>query len=84
MSFSANQTRDGWTTTVTEAPRGSNFKVGDVVVSYAATWEDLDGPNTLETILERDLGKGLTSFSFAVERNGEIWVEAFNLTSLAN
>jgi hypothetical protein len=51
-------------------------------VSYVTTWEDLNGPDTLETILNRELANGTSSFSFAVSRNGEIWIEAFNLASL--
>ena len=62
-----------------QAPRASS--VGDTLVSYVATWEALDRPDSLQTILERELESGKSSFSFAVQRNGEIWIEAFTLAS---
>ncbi len=84
LRFVSRETDAGWTTVVVEAPSASNFAVGDQLVSYVATWEDLDGPNSLQTILERELASGTSTFSFAVSRDGEIWVEAFNLASLGN
>ena len=82
MRFVSRDTGAGWTTEVAEVRGNSNFKVGDTLVSYVSTWEDLNGPDTLETILTRELSNGTSSFSFAVSRNGEIWIEAFNLASL--
>jgi hypothetical protein len=84
LQFVSRQHSSGWTTEVTEAPAASNFKVGDTLVSYVSTWEDIDGPNTFQDILERELANGTSSFSFAVSRDGEIWIEAFNLASLGN
>lgn len=82
MRFVSRDTGAGWTTEVAEVRGNSNFRVGDTLVSYVSTWEDLNGPDTLETILTRELDNGTSSFSFAVSRNGEIWIEAFNLASL--
>ena len=84
LRFVSREGDAGWITEVVEAPSSSNFRTGDRLVSFVSTWEDLDGPNSLQTILERELANGTSSFSFAVSRDGEIWVEAFNLTSLAN
>ncbi|MDJ0638149.1 MAG: protein kinase [Paracoccaceae bacterium] len=81
LKFAARPNGSGWTTEVVEAPSGSNFRVGDVLVSYVATWEALDGPNTLQTILERERESGKSSLSFAVQRDGEIWIEAFSVAS---
>lgn len=84
LRFVTTENNSVWTTKVHEAPEASNFKVGDTIVSYVSTWESLDGPNSLVTILERELAKGTSGFSFAVSRDGEIWVETFNLAALAN
>lgn len=82
LRFVSRETDAGWSTVVVDAPSGSNFQIGDRLVSYVSTWEDLDRPNSLQSILERELANGTSTFSFAVNRRGEIWVEAFNLASL--
>ncbi len=84
LRFVTRENNSVWTTKVLEAPANSNFQRGDTIVSYVSTWESLDGPNSLETIIERELAKGTSSFSFAVSRDGEIWVEAFSLAAIAN
>ena len=84
LKFVARQDDGVWATVVTEAPSSSNFNTGDILVSFVSTWENLDGPNSLKTIVERELASGTSKFSFAVKRDGEIWVEAFNLAALAN
>jgi non-specific serine/threonine protein kinase len=84
LRFVTRKDGAGWKTEVIEAPGSSSFKVGDTLVAFASTMESLDGPNSLQNVLERELASGKSSFSFAVKRNGEIWVEAFNLASLAN
>ncbi len=70
-------------TRVSSAPSGSNFQVGDRVVAFMATGEKIAGDVTIKSILERELEAGRTSFSFAVDREGEMWVEDFNLAALS-
>ncbi|MEM7718518.1 MAG: protein kinase [Pseudomonadota bacterium] len=83
LSFVARERGDSWITEVASVPGGtSNFEVGDTLVSYVSTWEDLNGPDTLKNILDREMANGTSSFSFAVSRDGEIWIEAFNLAAL--
>ncbi len=84
LQFVIRETEAGWSTVVVDAPSGSSFQIGDQLVSYMANWEKLDGPNSLQTILEEELASGTSTFSFAVSRNGEMWVESFNLASLGN
>ncbi len=84
LRFASVEGADGWSTQVVEAPDTSNFQVGDTLVSYVGTWENLDAPDSLNTILERELAAGTSRFSFAVRRDGEIWVEDFNLVSQDN
>ena len=82
LQFVSREAGGSWITQVSQVPSASNFQVGDTIVSYVSTWEDVNGPDTLETILNREMAKGTSSFSFAVSRDGEIWIEAFNLASL--
>ncbi|MEM6385837.1 MAG: protein kinase [Pseudomonadota bacterium] len=82
LQFVSRNTGESWITEVSEAPATSNFKVGDRLVSFVSTWEDLTGPDSLEAILSSGMESGASTFSFAVSRNGEIWIEAFNLTPL--
>ncbi len=82
LQFVSREAGDSWITQVSQAPSASNFQVGDTIVSFVSTWEDVNGPDTLETILNRELAKGTSSFNFAVSRGGEIWIETFNLASL--
>ena len=84
LRFVTRDSGAGWTTEVTEVPDGSNFKVGDMLVAYGSQMEMLNGQNSLQNVLERELENGTSSFSFAVRRDGEIWLETFTLASLAN
>ncbi|MDA9865167.1 protein kinase [bacterium] len=84
LKFVANEEGGVWTTEVVAAPDTSNFMVGDIIVSFVSTWENLDGPNSLKTILDRELADDKSTVSFAVRRNGQIWMEDFNLAALAN
>jgi serine/threonine protein kinase len=84
LKFATRQVNGAWTTEVVDAPSSVSLNVGDVLVSFVSTWESLDAPNSLKTILERELLNGTTSFSFAVKRDGEVWVEAFNLAAAGN
>jgi hypothetical protein len=45
------------------------------------TSERIQGPETLRQIITRDLKTGRSNFSFAVQRNGQMWVESFNLSN---
>ncbi|MEO0915415.1 MAG: protein kinase [Pseudomonadota bacterium] len=83
LSFVSRESGGSWITEVASVPSGTtNFRVGDTLVSYVSTWEDLNGPDTLKAILDREMANGTSSFSFAVSRDGEIWIEAFNLAAL--
>ncbi|MDA8586200.1 protein kinase [Rhodobacteraceae bacterium] len=73
-----------WTTKILVAPEASDFQVGDTLVSYLSTLESLDGPNSLQAILERELPKGTTSFNFVIDRAGDVWIQAFQLAALVD
>ena len=81
----ATQNEDGTPVTrVIAAPVGSGFSVSDKVVAFMATGEALDGSLSMKELIERELAAGRTNFSFAIERQGEIWVKDFQLAALAN
>jgi len=82
LSFVSRENGSTWSTEVTNVPSSSNFQVGDTIVSYIATWQNLDEPNSMKTILDQELAKGKSSFSFAVSRGQEIWIESFDLASV--
>lgn len=82
LSFVARENGSAWSTEVTNVPSSSNFQIGDTIVSYIATWQNLDEPNSLKNILDEELAKGKSSFSFAVSRGQEIWIESFDLASV--
>ncbi len=81
LSFVSRQTGSVWTTQVSSIPNASNFQVGDTIMSYILTWENVDGPSSMKTILDRELANGTSNFSFAVNRGSEIWIADFDLAS---
>ena len=83
LRFISRDDGTGWKTEVLEAPEASPLEVGDTLVSYVATWEDLTEPMSLSTILERELANGKSDFSFSINRNGETWLETFTLATLS-
>jgi hypothetical protein len=69
-------------TQVAYAPVGSNFRAGDVILSYVSTSETIGEGISMADLLEREMAAGTTTFSFAVRRAGEVWIEAFRLAAL--
>ena len=72
---------DVWSTTVTAVPDGSTIQLGDQVVAFITTSELIQGPDTLREVISRELQAGRTDFSFAIRRDGQIWVETITLKS---
>ncbi len=64
-----------WRTTVVEAPSelAGILEVGDLVVSFISTGEEVTGRDTLKDIFERELIAGTEVFLFAVERGDSTW-----------
>lgn len=48
--------------------------VGDRLVALMPSNELIDGPETLADLIQREVRKGTTQFSFAVSRGSEMWV----------
>ncbi|MEL6513588.1 MAG: protein kinase [Pseudomonadota bacterium] len=84
--FETRFVNGAWKTTVVNVPDslGSELEAGDEIVAYIPTSELIDGRQTLKTILDRELSAGVTSFSFAVQRDGAMWVGALNYSNDLN
>ena len=72
-------TGSGWTTSVADMPNAQNggLAEGDILTSYIATGEVIDGRDTLVEIFNRELAAGTDQFTFAVQRAGSLWVASF-------
>ena len=84
LSFAIRQSGTKWSTEVIGAPDGSSFRIGDTLVSYISTFEDVSGADSFATILERELQNGVSVFNFAVNRDGKVSIEAFTLAALGS
>ena len=84
FSFVETPGPNGWVTTVISAPEGEGLQLGDQLIAYASTGFRLNTPGALQTLLERELETGNTSFNFVVQRSGAMWVKAFDLAALAD
>ncbi len=67
-----------WTTSVTSVAEGeTELQVGDEVIAYMSTSEPIIERETLSSIFTRELQNGTDEFSFAVSRDGSMWVASF-------
>lgn len=82
LSFRSAFVDGTWITTVSQVPEGSSLSVGDVIVAHMADSQRIDGPDTLEKILRTQNADETQTFSFAVQRDGNMWVESLTLSSL--
>lgn len=75
----------GWQTTVVALPENQSggLEVDDVIMSYIPTSENVDGPDTLFNIFNRESEKGAEQFMFAVQRNGSLWVASLAYEGVA-
>ena len=78
--FRAVYAGSSWQTTVAILADGQDggLQVGDVVTSYIPTGETVEGPDSLMNIVSREIESGAEQLTFAVERNGGLWVASLN------
>ncbi len=78
------ETGDGPRPVVVALPHGlvTDLQVGDVLLVYAATGEMLDSASALVNLLKRAIADGVTTFGFAVQRNGSMAVGTLRLPDL--
>lgn len=75
----------GWQTTVASLPDSQNggLQTGDVIAQFIPTGEAIDDRDTLFNIFERELANDTEQFTFAVQRNGSLWVASLSYTGAA-
>ncbi len=78
--FQITREGDGWKTVVTESSDQGDGALlpGDEVVSYIRTSVPIDGPTSLQDLLEAELAEGQKNFNFAVLRDGSTWLASLN------
>ena len=66
----------GWQTSVVELAESQEggLVIGDVIMSYIPTSEEVNARDTLFNIFNRESENGAEQFMFAVQRNGSLWV----------
>ncbi len=74
LEFRTHHNGDSWTTIVTSAPAQSDLQEGDALVALMSTSEQLNERTSLINVLNRELGNGSNEFSFAVSREGSMWI----------
>jgi len=66
---------EAWSTQVTTIAEGeTELQVGDELIAYMSTSEPVVERTSLPSIFTRELQNGTEEFSFAVSRNGSMWV----------
>jgi hypothetical protein len=80
IGFETRRLDDEWVTTVTNVPEGadSDLKAGDTLIAYMLTSELVDGRTSVKTIVDREIANGNSQFSFAVNRNGTMWIASLD------
>jgi tRNA A-37 threonylcarbamoyl transferase component Bud32 len=75
----------GWTTSVValDQVEQGGLEVGDVITSYISTGETIDQRDSIMNIFERELADGTEQFSFAVQRDGGLWVASHTVSGAA-
>ena len=79
------QTRleDGvWVTRVTATSDEASLVEGDILIGLVRTNQRVDGPEALARIIDSEMAEGRHGMAFAVERDGQMWVETLVMPSL--
>lgn len=76
ISFETRLVDGEWITTVTQAPAAvsGELKVGDQLIAYMRTSEPIDQRTSVKSIMDREIADGTSQFSFAVSREGTMWI----------
>jgi non-specific serine/threonine protein kinase len=75
MEFVTRFDGESWKTSVTKVPDANgDLREGDVLVALMSTSEMLDQRTSLGDLLARELEGGANEFSFAVSREGAMWI----------
>ena len=82
-AFEALFVDDTWRTVVTAAPAENigGLQVGDIVATYISTSDPIGGHDPLLNIFNREAENGTERYTFAVQRDGTMWVAALNYSA---
>ncbi|MEP5760765.1 MAG: hypothetical protein ABJ327_15935, partial [Litoreibacter sp.] len=83
MSFESKTVGDEWQTFVASLPAGDEgeIRVGDQIVAYIPTSERISEAKSMQQIINREVENDVTQFSFAVVRDGQMWVASLNYST---
>ena len=78
-AFETSYAGSSWRTIVTSLPsvEAGGLQEGDVVSSYISTSESINDRTTLYDIFNRELTNGVEQFTFAVQRDGSLWIASY-------
>ncbi len=78
-SFQASFAGSAWQTVVTSlsSEQPSGLRVGDVISSYIPASVAIDDRLSMFEVLNRELSAGVEQFTFAVQRDGSLWVASY-------
>jgi serine/threonine protein kinase len=81
LAFEMRETGTGTQTVVAEVPASveTTMKPGDVLLVYAASGETLGTPTALRDILQREFGKGVSTYGFVIRRGASTMDAEFRL-----
>jgi hypothetical protein len=85
VGFETRLNGEEWTTTVIDAPAdvSGDLKVGDQIIAYMRTSERVDQRTSLKTIMDREIADGASEFTFAVSREGSMWIASIDYANEA-
>lgn len=78
-AFETSYAGSNWRTIVTSLPsvEAGGLQEGDIVSSYISTSESINDRTTLYDIFNRELTNGVEQFTFAVQRDGSLWIASY-------
>ncbi len=78
-AFETSYAGSSWRTIVTSLPsvEAGGLQEGDIVSSYISTSESINDRTTLYEIFNRELTNGVEQFTFAVQRDGSLWIASY-------
>ncbi len=85
LRFEAQPAGNDWVTRIASLGNldESGFEVGDELVALVATSEHIDGPTTIRDVIERETAAGNSQLTFAVRRDGSMYVETLTYAGIA-
>ncbi|MEP4196870.1 MAG: protein kinase [Aliishimia sp.] len=85
LEFSARHDGEAWVTKVAAVGGAqTDLKIGDTIVGFVRTSETLTERDSIEKIMTREIEAGTEQYSFAVAREGSIWLASLAYTDPAS